>query len=71
MTFRLWIHTDNAAFDDGIETNFARNHETARILRRVAHRLEAGEEFDFYETLRDISGNDVGRAKFTRYPDDN
>lgn len=58
MTFKLWIHTDNAAFDS------PPNIEVARILREVANSLDAGEDFHFYETLRDINGNDVGRAKF-------
>ena len=61
MTFKLWIHTDNAAFED---SQLLRSIETARILREVANSLDAGEDFHFYETLRDINGNDVGRAKF-------
>ena len=58
MKFELWIYTDNAAFDS------PPNIEVARILREVANRLDAGEDYHFYETLRDINGNDVGRAKF-------
>ena len=57
-TFKLYIRTDNAAFDG------SPNIETARILRKIATRLENGEEFHFYETLFDINGNDVGRAAF-------
>jgi len=41
-----------------------RNQETARILRRIADRLDAGEAFSKYETLLDANGNDVGRAAF-------
>lgn len=59
MTFRLEISTDNAAFEGELE-----KLETARILREVAKRVEAGEDFDTYRTLRDINGNDVGRAAF-------
>ena len=58
MRFEIYIHTDNAAFDN------PPNVEVARILREVANSLDAGEDFHFYETLRDINGNDVGRAKF-------
>lgn len=57
--FRLYINTDNAAFEDsedGIE-------EIARILRHTALRLEVGgDDFHYYQTLRDVNGNDVGRA---------
>lgn len=59
MRFTLYIRTGSTAFDD------PPNIETARILRDIAERLEAGEDFNFYETLQDINGNDVGRAKFT------
>ena len=59
MQFKLWIRTENAAFSDGY-----RNYETARILRIIADRLELGEEFEFYQTLFDFNGNDVGRAAF-------
>ena len=58
MKFELWIYTDNAAFDS------PPNIEVARILRGIANGLDAGEDYLFYETLRDINGNDVGRAKF-------
>jgi hypothetical protein len=61
LTFRLYIDTDNAAFGDDAAS---RNMETARILRKIADRLEAGEDFLFYQTLFDINGNDVGRAAF-------
>jgi len=60
MTFRVTIDTDNDAFD----YPNSRNAETARILRSIADRLDKGEAFEFYETLFDINGNDVGRAAF-------
>lgn len=61
--FRLYITTENAAFE-GSEDGRA---EIARILRDTADRLECwpehgGEDFRWYQTLRDINGNDVGRA---------
>lgn len=52
------IDTENAAFDG------ARDTEVARILRSVANRLDAGEDFSHYLTLFDANGNDVGRAAF-------
>lgn len=62
-TFRLTIRTDNAAFDEEYQAQ-----ETARILRDVADKLDAGENFEMFRTLFDINGNDVGRAAFK--PDD-
>ena len=59
IQFKLWINTDNAAFDRG-----RRSHEVARILREISVRLDHGQPFNMYETLRDLSGNDVGRAAF-------
>lgn len=57
--FRLYVTTENAAFDDGEDGRA----ELARILRDTADRLEAGgEDFHWYQTLRDANGNDVGRA---------
>lgn len=56
-TFTVKIDTDNAAFGDAWQL------ETARILRDIADRLEAGEQFTHYQTLRDVNGNEVGRAK--------
>lgn len=57
--FHLIMGIDGDAFQDG-----ERNRETARILRDVARRLEAGDYFDHYRTLFDVNGNDVGRAAF-------
>ena len=55
--FTLTIHTDNAAFlgDPG--------PEVARILRRTADRIAAGEATGLFQTIFDINGNDVGRFK--------
>jgi hypothetical protein len=65
MKFHVAITCDNAAFDDP-----DRNAEIARILRRLADRVEAdvlnlpyGMK-SFSHTLRDVNGNDVGRATF-------
>lgn len=55
MIFRLFVHTDNAAFGD------APQWELARILRKVADRVEAGEDISHYLTILDVNGNDVGR----------
>ena len=60
--FKLEIETGNAAFDD------APASEIARILRRLADRLEnvgapeCGDEF----TLHDYNGNRVGWARAER-----
>ncbi len=56
--FVLKIVADTAAFADGRETQ-----EIARILRATADRLESNQSFAMYQTLHDINGNDVGRAK--------
>ncbi len=62
-TFKLHIHTDNAAFTDK-DNIYADHLEVARILRGVAQGLEEGFDFSHYKTLFDINGNDVGRAAF-------
>ena len=51
MAFALTFSTDNAAFEDGAAT------ETARILREIADRIEAG---DMGGAARDANGNTVG-----------
>lgn len=68
-TFMVKIDTDSNAFtdSDGREAPFLRAYETARILRGIAQRLsDEGGAFFTYETLLDINGNDVGRAKFVK-----
>ena len=53
--FTLYIKCDGAAFDETPAS------EIARILRSVADKIEAEGPSGFYETIRDINGNDVGR----------
>lgn len=55
-TFTVKFDTDNAAFADG-----GRDAEIVRILRAIADRVEREGCSGFYETIRDINGNDVGR----------
>lgn len=54
--FTLKFDTDNAAFED---TGLA--HESARILRDVADRIENGAAIG---TVRDVNGNTIGRFEF-------
>ena len=54
------IRTENAAFDDG--ANGA--NECARILRKIAAHIEAGDYTSKAQTILDANGNDVGRFKF-------
>jgi hypothetical protein len=51
VSFTVTINTDYAAFED-------RNAELARILRRLADRLDEGLE---HGRLLDFNGNMVGR----------
>ena len=51
---KLFIETDNAAFDDQPAT------ELARILRDLAARIESDPES--YIVLRDVNGNKVGEC---------
>jgi hypothetical protein len=61
MRLELKIRCDNAAFEENPR------EEVARILREVADKLVGEFSYgDFYETLRDINGNDVGRVKLHR-----
>jgi hypothetical protein len=55
--FQLKIDTNSAAFEENPGL------EVARILSRVADDLEFGMDYSHFVTLRDINGNDVGRAK--------
>lgn len=63
MQFTLHISTENDAFGQEGDPD-TRAREVARILREVSVRLDHGEAFTTYETLRDLAGNDVGRAAF-------
>lgn len=58
LQFRLHIDCENAAFED------APQFEIARILRRVADRVECGDSdaFDTCQNLFDRNGNTVGQA---------
>ena len=37
--------------------------ESARILRALADRIEAGEDFRDHTTVRDVNGNRVGTVR--------
>jgi hypothetical protein len=56
---KLFIETGNAAFEDAPAT------ELARILRKLASRIEEG-TIDDYVPLFDYNGNKVGEAQFSR-----
>lgn len=55
-TFTVKFECDNAAFD-GCDLA----PEIVRILRSIADRVERDGPSGFFETVRDINGNDVGR----------
>ena len=55
MTFIVKFDTDNAAFENDPSI------EAARILRMIADRIETQGCPEFYQTIHDINGNDVGR----------
>ncbi|MBX6192200.1 MULTISPECIES: hypothetical protein [Pseudomonas] len=54
--FTVRFDTDNEAFDGA-----GRDYEIARILRAIADKVEGFGCSGFFETIRDINGNDVGR----------
>ena len=58
LIFRLTVRCDNDAFTP------AAGRELARILREVASQIEYEGDRDLwaYRTVRDVSGNDVGRV---------
>ena len=59
--FKLYIKCDNAAFSDGGGASHdAAAPELARILREIANKIESGNSFDTFKTIRDINGNEVG-----------
>lgn len=62
MKFMLNLTADNAAFDPDP------GPEIARILRKIADHIESGGEYEFFQTILDVNGNDVGR--FALKPDD-
>lgn len=53
--FTAFITMGNSAFED------APYSELARALRSIADTLENDGPSGFFETIRDINGNDVGR----------
>jgi hypothetical protein len=57
MKFALNITCNNDAFQPDAAS------EVIRILRDVANRMEQGDGAEFYRTIFDINGNDVGRFK--------
>lgn len=61
-TFTVNIRCDNAAFAEGDgATPESAAPELARILREIAKKIEDGYDYDKFQTIRDINGNDVGR----------
>ncbi len=60
-TFTVKFDTDNDAFA-GDPTP-----EIARILRKMADHVESGAEIEFFQTIYDHNGNDIGR--FALKPD--
>ena len=55
MKFQLYIGTDNAAFEPDP------SQELATLLRKVAAKIESGEDYSMFQTIHDTNGNDVGR----------
>ncbi len=64
MRYKLVMDLGNDAFytEDGV---FDPAPEMGRILRKLAKRLEVADVDDDVR-LRDINGNDVGRASYVR-----
>lgn len=62
MKFTVSINCKNAAFCESDEpTTTTAAPELARILRKIADDIESGSTFDYFQTIRDANGNDVGR----------
>lgn len=58
-SFHMIMAVNSAAFG---ETDTDRDMEVARILRRIADKLENGDScIESYQTVFDANGNDVGR----------
>lgn len=53
--FTVVIDCNNDAFGDCLD------FEVTRILRDIADKIESSGLSGFYETIRDVNGNDVGR----------
>lgn len=64
MKFFLSITCENAAFGDEDITTHSAAPEIARILRKAAEQIEGGIPYDYFQTIRDVNGNDVGAYAF-------
>ncbi len=60
--FTISFSCENAAFDT-TDDPAQEEREIARVLRDIADKVERGEEMMFYQTIRDVNGNDIGRFK--------
>jgi hypothetical protein len=65
---KLFIRTENEAFTGDAEpgtreASCMRDAEVARILMAIANRLIDEGSSEFYTTILDTNGNDVGRWK--------
>lgn len=54
----IYFNMENDAFQEE-----ARNHEAARILRKIADNIESGIQ-DEETIVRDVNGNTVGTVEF-------
>lgn len=60
--FMVNISCNNAVFSNTGDANYqSAAPELARILRVIADQIENGAPYDFFQTIRDVNGNDVGR----------
>lgn len=57
------VTCENAAFEGDP------GPECARILRKIADKIEAGQDAYNYQTIFDANGNDVGRWRLTTRPE--
>lgn len=56
MRFNLSMRVDNAAFSEDM------NNEIARILRKIADKVEAsGKSIYWYQDIFDVNGNNIGQ----------
>lgn len=73
MKFLLNVNCNNEAFifsddESGNVTSDSASIELARILREIASKIENGADYNYFQTIRDINDNDVGR--YAIKPDD-
>ena len=59
--FEMKISCNNAAFEDA-----GTAQETARILREIADKLEAGQATGLFQNAKDFNGNIVGTYKLVQ-----